>query len=168
MIHLELRPQGGTPALEQPVPARYNFLSDARDATAMSRPCHAGGEFVRRRRAEDCHIVERLLLAAETDSTWVWSLLGILSIPALVALNAFFVAAEFSLVAVRKTRVEELLAQGAKGAGSAAAAIKHLNRTIAATQLGITLASIGLGWVAERAVADLFVELFAGLPAPWN
>jgi putative hemolysin len=98
------------------------------------------------------------LLWAETS--WVWNLLGILSIPALVALNGFFVAAEFSLVAVRRTRVEELQSRGVPGAGSVAAAVHNLDRTIAATQLGITLASIGLGWVSERALATVFMNAF--------
>ena len=112
--------------------------------------------------------VDRLLILADVDGAGVWSLLGILSIPALVALNAFFVAAEFSLVAVRKTRVEELVARGVAGAASAAAAIKNLDRTIAATQLGITAASIALGWVSESAVASVLASLFADLPSPWN
>jgi CBS domain containing-hemolysin-like protein len=100
--------------------------------------------------------------------TWLWILLGLLTIPALVALNAFFVAAEFALVAVRRTRVEELVSQGVKGAASALAAVEHLDRTIAATQLGITLSSIGLGFVAEAALAESFVLLFDPLPRPWN
>ncbi|MCI0681571.1 MAG: hemolysin family protein [Gemmataceae bacterium] len=98
---------------------------------------------------------------------WLWTLLGLLSIPALVGLNAFFVAAEFALVAVRKTRVEQLLAEGAKGARSALTAVDHLDRTIAATQLGITLSSIGLGWVAEVALARSLLGAFGNLPEPW-
>jgi magnesium and cobalt exporter, CNNM family len=91
-----------------------------------------------------------------------------LTIPALVLLNGVFVAAEFSLVAVRKTRVEELIAHGVKGAHSVAAAIKHFDRTIAATQLGVTLASLGLGWVAEAALARALLSLFQALPGPWD
>src|SRR5438309_10020968 len=98
---------------------------------------------------------------AAADKHWIWDVAGLLSIPALVALNAFFVAAEFSLVAVRKTRVEELVARGVAGAASAAAAIKNLDRTIAATQLGITAASIALGWVSESAGASVLSALFA-------
>jgi putative hemolysin len=99
---------------------------------------------------------------------WMWELLGLLSLPGLVALNAFFVAAEFSLVAVRKTRIEELVSRGAKGAKAAASAIHRMDRTIAATQLGITLTSIGLGWVAERFLADVLSNAFALLPDPWQ
>jgi CBS domain containing-hemolysin-like protein len=112
--------------------------------------------------------IERYVLVAEADGSLGWSLLGILTIPALVLLNGLFVAAEFSLVAVRKTRVEELVAHGVKGANSVAAAIRHLDRTIAATQLGITLASLGLGWVAEGALAQALLSLFQMLPGPWD
>jgi putative hemolysin len=109
-----------------------------------------------------------VLVVAQSDYSWVWTLLGILSIPALVALNGFFVTAEFALVAVRKTRVEELVSHGIKGAASAADSIQHLDRTIAATQLGITLASIGLGWVAEGSMAGALSAFFASLEAPWD
>jgi putative hemolysin len=70
-------------------------------------------------------------------------------------------------VAVRKTRVEELTAHKVKGARAVAAALEHLNRTIAATQLGVTLSSLGLGWVAESILAQAMAEWCAGLPAPW-
>ena len=73
----------------------------------------------------------------------------LLSVPALVVLNGLFVAAEFSLVSVRKTRVEELVRHGVQGAKAVEEVISYLDRTIAATQLGVTLASIGLGWVGE-------------------
>src|SRR6516162_6411023 len=88
---------------------------------------------------------------------WIWVVLGLASIPALVALNAFFVAAEFALVAVRRTRVEEMVASGVAGARQVDAALSRLDRTIAATQLGITLASIGLGLVSEPA-AEKFIS----------
>ncbi len=105
---------------------------------------------------------------APADVHWAWTAAGLLAVPALVALNGFFVAAEFSLVAVRRTRVEELVNQGAGGAKSALDAVTHLDRTIAATQLGITLASIALGWVGEPALARLFEPLIeAVLPAAW-
>src|SRR5262249_42043688 len=89
-------------------------------------------------------------------------------IPALVLLNGLFVAAEFSLVAVRKTRAEELRDKGVAGAKSVLQALADLDESIAATQLGITLASIGLGVVGEPALAGLIRRLFGGLPAPWS
>src|SRR5437764_9009253 len=93
--------------------------------------------------------------AAGTDTHWAWTALALLSVPALVVLNGFFVAAEFALVAVRKTRVEEMVRQGVSQAGAVQDAVAHLDRTIAATQLGITLASIALGWIGEPALARL-------------
>jgi CBS domain containing-hemolysin-like protein len=90
------------------------------------------------------------------------------AVPLLVALNGFFVAAEFALVAVRKTRVEELVGQGARRAKAVQQAVTHLDRSIAATQLGITLASLALGWVGEPALAVLVEPaVAAAVPADW-
>src|SRR5262249_7541244 len=99
---------------------------------------------------------------------WAWDLAGLLSVPVLVALNGLFVAAEFALVAVRRTRVQELLRQGRSGARAVAEATAGLDRSIAATQLGITRASIGLGGAGEPALARLLGPLFASLPAGWG
>lgn len=109
-----------------------------------------------------------LFLMAAQEPGWWWQLFGLLSIPALVALNGFFVMAEFSLVAVRRTRVEELVNRGVMGARAVLAAVDNLDRTIAATQLGITFASIGLGVVSEIALAHAFVNIFQDLAEPWN
>jgi putative hemolysin len=106
-----------------------------------------------------------LFAAAQTH--WALSALGLLSVPALVALNGFFVAAEFSLVAIRRTKVEELVNKGVGGAHAVEEATVNLDRSIAATQLGITLASIALGWVGEPALATLVEPLFAWLPSVW-
>jgi putative hemolysin len=105
------------------------------------------------------------LLAQHESHLW-WDIGGLLSLPALVALNGFFVAAEFSLVAVRRTRIEAMVARGVRGAASVQAIIGRLNRVIAATQLGITLSSIALGWFSEQGLAGLLSSLFAGLPEP--
>lgn len=99
---------------------------------------------------------------------WLWDVAGLLLIPALVILNGLFVAAEFALVSVRKTRIEELIARGIKAASSVETAQTHLDRSIAATQLGITLASIGLGFVGEPALARLIRPLAEYLPAAWR
>ncbi|HVK18241.1 MAG TPA: hemolysin family protein [Fimbriiglobus sp.] len=107
-----------------------------------------------------------MVFAADpSETTWVWTTLGLLSIPALVTLNGFFVAAEFALVAVRSTRVEEMVNQGVPRAKAVEGAVDNLDRTIAATQLGITLASIALGWVGEWALARLMEPWFDFLPA---
>jgi putative hemolysin len=105
--------------------------------------------------------------AAEGGPGLVWDVLGLLLVPALVLLNGLFVAAEFALVSVRKTRIEELHSQGVGGTRAVLEAIGKLNDSIAACQLGITLASIALGFVGEPALARLMRPLFSGLPAEW-
>ena len=81
------------------------------------------------------------------------SIFGILGIAALVLTNAYFVAAEFSLVATRRSQVEIWLRDGRRGSQAVAEALDNLDDAIAACQLGITLASLGLGWIAEPALA---------------
>src|SRR5215475_1558941 len=88
------------------------------------------------------------------------------AILALVGLNAFFVAAEFALVGARATRLQTLAEGGDRKASVALSALAHLDDCISSTQLGITLASLGLGWIGETTLAALLVHIFAGLPAP--
>jgi CBS domain containing-hemolysin-like protein len=92
-----------------------------------------------------------------------WQIAGVVF---LVGLNAFFVTAEFALVAVRRTRIDELVAQGSKRALRTRKAIKELNLMLSACQLGITLASLGLGWVGEPALAHLVEGAFGFLGRP--
>ncbi len=89
---------------------------------------------------------------------------GLLAVLILVLANAFFVAAEFALVGARKTRLDEMVRNGNRRAGLARRALQHLDRYISATQLGITLASLGLGWIGEPALASLLQGGFARLP----
>jgi len=86
--------------------------------------------------------------------------LGLLAIFALVFANGFFVAAEFSLVTVRKTRIDQLAAEGHRGARTVRRAVSDPDSYIAATQLGITMASLGLGWIGEPALAGSIEPLF--------
>jgi putative hemolysin len=97
-----------------------------------------------------------------------WNYGRILLIPILVLGNAFFVAAEFSLVMVRKTRLEELAAQKVVGVGAAMHATERIDDTIAATQLGITMMSLALGWVGEPALASIMEPWFTFLPSTWE
>ena len=83
----------------------------------------------------------------------------------LIAINAFFVAAEYALITVRWTRIEELVEQKKFGALAVRQALERLNSVIASTQLGITFASLALGWIGEPALAHLFEPLFRGMPA---
>lgn len=92
-------------------------------------------------------------------------LLSVVAVFALVLANAYFVAAEFALVSARKTRLEESAREGDRKATLALRVVQSLDRYISATQLGITLASLGLGWVGEPALAHLVEGLFHGLPA---
>src|SRR5262247_3072212 len=91
----------------------------------------------------------------------LWRLTGLM---ALVFANGFFVAAEFSIVTVRKTRVDQLIAEGHTRARAVRRAITSPDRYIAATQLGITMASIGLGWIGEPAVALTIQPAFSFMP----
>ena len=92
-------------------------------------------------------------------------LLKLLGVALLVLANGFFVAAEFALVSVRRTRVAELVAQGNVPALWVQRAIRDPDRFIAATQLGITMASLGLGWIGEPALGHLLEPLVKLFPA---
>ena len=92
-------------------------------------------------------------------------LLMLVVVVLLVLANGFFVAAEFSLVSVRRTRIAELVAQGNQAAKWADKALQHPDQVIAATQLGITLASLGLGWIGEPALSHLLLPLIELFPA---
>ena len=81
----------------------------------------------------------------------------------LLFVNAFFVAAEFSLVKVRKTRLEQLCNEGNSNAKKALKLVNDVNRMLAAAQLGVTIASIALGWVAESTIVQIiepFINIF--------
>jgi CBS domain containing-hemolysin-like protein len=89
--------------------------------------------------------------------------LRLLAVFALVAANGFFVAAEFALVTARKTRIEQLAARGNRAALAVRRAIENPNKFISACQLGITMASLALGWMGESTVAELLEPPFARL-----
>jgi len=86
----------------------------------------------------------------------------------LVLANAFFVAAEFALVGVRRSRIDELVEGGDRRARTVQGALLHLDRYISATQLGITLASLALGWIGEPALATVVDRALeaVGIQAP--
>lgn len=87
----------------------------------------------------------------------------------LVFLNGFFVAAEFAMVKVRGSRIDTLVQEGNARARFASHLTSHLDAYLSACQLGITLASLGLGWIGEPAIADAIEPLFGvlGLPESW-
>ena len=99
------------------------------------------------------------------DSSGWTDVLGIVSVLVLVAANGFFIAAEFSLVAVRRSRVAELVAEGRMNASALERAVDDLDGNLAATQLGITVSSLALGWIGEPALAHLIEPLLSALPS---
>jgi CBS domain containing-hemolysin-like protein len=104
------------------------------------------------------------MLMDHSPSDVIWRLGAVLL---LVLGNGFFVAAEFALVTVRKTRVDQLIAEGNRRARRLRQAVGEPESYIASTQLGITMASLALGWVGEPTIAASLEPLFARLPAGW-
>ncbi len=92
-----------------------------------------------------------------------WTITKLLGVAVLVLLNAFFVAAEFSLVKARRTRIQQWADQGRFGARLTLTLMDEMNSYLSAAQLGITMASLGLGWLGEQALAHLFFFLFRPL-----
>lgn len=87
---------------------------------------------------------------------------------ALVALNGYFVAVEFVIVAVRRTRIDQLVAEGDTTARIVLTLIDHPDRVIAASQLGITMASLALGWIGEATVAAVIEPLLGATLGRWS
>src|SRR5688572_12530407 len=88
----------------------------------------------------------------------------VLLIIGLLLVNAFFVAVEFSLVRSRRTKLEGMVRAGDRLAGIALKATGNLVKVLSANQLGITLTSLGIGWVTEQLFGDAFAVQFARLP----
>ncbi|HXQ73750.1 MAG TPA: hemolysin family protein [Pyrinomonadaceae bacterium] len=106
---------------------------------------------------------ETTIAHASTGST----LIKLFSVLLLVAANGFFVAAEFALVGVRSSRIETLAAAGSRNAKRLLELLKNLNAYLSACQLGITLASLALGWIGEPAIARLLEGPLAGRVSDW-
>ena len=90
----------------------------------------------------------------------------LLAVLVLVAANGFFVAAEFALVSADGTKLAGRIEQGDRLSRVVLAAQKELNLYLSSCQIGITLASLGLGWIGEPAIAQTLVAIFEGLPSP--
>lgn len=88
-----------------------------------------------------------------------WALIRLFTVAVLILANAFFVAAEFAVVSVRETRLEQMLAYNRVGAAAALRLKREIDDFLAANQLGVTLCSLALGWVGENAVAQIFLQL---------
>ncbi len=98
-------------------------------------------------------------MGPDPDPSILSTIIFILIAIVLVFLNAFFVAAEFAIVKVRRTRLEELAGQGVRGAKSSLILVNELDEYLSATQLGITLVSLALGWIGEESFYSLFLLL---------
>ncbi|MGH2412250.1 MAG: CNNM domain-containing protein, partial [Microcystaceae cyanobacterium] len=97
-----------------------------------------------------------------SSSSWL-SASKLLAVVVLVLANGFFVTAEFALVAVRRSRVEQLITEGRPRARNLKRALGQLDTYLAATQLGVTMSSLGLGWLGEPALAALLEPAFETL-----
>ena len=86
----------------------------------------------------------------------------------LVALNGFFVAVEFATVSVPRPRIDQLAAHGNRAAALEQQLLNDSDRVLAATQVGVTVASLGLGWLGDRLAESIISPLVDPLPAPWN
>lgn len=93
-------------------------------------------------------------------------IINIIIILFLVFLNGFFVATEFAMVKVRKSRIETLVFEGSKNAKHTLMVVNDLNSYLSACQLGITLASLGLGWIGEPSVAKILMPIFEFFKTP--
>jgi CBS domain containing-hemolysin-like protein len=112
-----------------------------------------------------------ILILEQVDAApveWVMVALKLTLVLFLVAANGFFVAAEFALVGVRRSRIETLAAAGKSAARRLIRQLNNLNAYLSASQLGITLASLGLGWVGEPVIARLLERPFAALSDGWR
>lgn len=89
--------------------------------------------------------------------------INLLLIALLIALTAFFVATEFAIVKVRTSRIDQLIAEGKKGAVSAKKVVTHLDEYLSACQLGITVTALGIGWLGEPTIEKLLHPLFEQL-----
>jgi len=90
---------------------------------------------------------------------WLYDVLMIFLAGLLVMINGFFVAAEFGLVKIRESRIDEMVKERRPFASTADWLVERLDASLSACQLGITMASLGLGWIAEPAVAHLLRPL---------
>ncbi|MCW2926772.1 MAG: hypothetical protein JWM86_740 [Thermoleophilia bacterium] len=96
-----------------------------------------------------------------------FSPLSLAAVVVLIALNGFFVAAEFALVSVRRTRIQELVDEGSRRAGMVKAALDDINQYVSTAQVGITICSLSIGFLGEPAIAVLIEPSLGFLPEAW-
>ncbi|MBY6272900.1 MAG: HlyC/CorC family transporter [Caldibacillus debilis] len=93
-------------------------------------------------------------------------IVNLIFIAILIALTAFFVVSEFSIVRVRSSRIDKLIEEGRRGARSAKLVISKLDEYLSACQLGITVTALALGWMGEPTVKQMVERLFGHVPIP--
>ena len=103
----------------------------------------------------------------EHPLSWQSVLIRFLAVFVLILINGFFVTAEFAMVGARRTRLREKALEGNRLAKLAEKVIENLDEAVAATQLGITISSLLVGWIGEETLAEVFMTFFHYLPAPW-
>ena len=91
-------------------------------------------------------------------------LVRVLAVIALVCVNGFFVSAEFALVRSRRSRLEAMAGEGDRLAALALRATTNIRALLSASQLGVTLASLGLGWVAQSVFTEAIADAIGALP----
>jgi CBS domain containing-hemolysin-like protein len=106
-----------------------------------------------------------LSVAIPTELPSAAVLSRLLAVVLLISINAFFVAAEFSIVSVRRSRISQLVSQGDVQAKTVQQLQRSLDRLLSTTQLGITLSSLALGWIGESTMA-VIIGLWPGQFAP--
>src|SRR5579875_1067508 len=96
----------------------------------------------------------------------IW--INVLIIAILITFTAFFVASEFAIVRVRTTRIEQLLLEGNKKAQKAKKILSNIDGFLSATQVGITIISLLLGWLGEPTVRGLLNPIFQFIALPYS
>ncbi len=114
----------------------------------------------------ECISVDRVRNAMLTTEMHGLPLMQVVAVAMLILANAFFVAAEFAMVSVRDTRIEQMLAAGVPGARAVRRLQQDLDYFLPAVQLGVTLCSLALGWIGEPLAAGMFLGWIDLLPQP--
>lgn len=137
-----------------------------RDFTSLPIPKSAVSLFIPLLQRVGSQISLKVFVSVYSDLTSQDILLRLLSVLLLIAINAFFVTAEFAMVSVRRSRINQLVEAGDVQAQTVQALQRSIERLLSTTQIGITLSSLALGWIGESTMAVLVTAGLAQLPVP--
>ncbi|MBD2529411.1 HlyC/CorC family transporter [Nostoc flagelliforme FACHB-838] len=115
---------------------------------------------------EDVSFTQALAVSGFPNLMWTDVALRLLSVLLLIAINAFFVTAEFSMVSVRRSRIHQLVKAGDIPAIAVEMLQRSIDRLLSTTQLGITLSSLALGWIGESTIVVLVNAWLRSWPLP--